>query len=361
MNQQLTWPQVIDNCGDDFKQIATKQNLVTWAEESLFAKQSIDKNIKLQQCTIDTVRNSVINVAAIGLSLNPALGYAYLVPESVKVGNNYQNHCNLRVSFKGLLKIANDSGSILWVKAETVKESDTFEYKGPCAMPEHSMNPFGARGNVVGVYCIAKTHEGDILCDVMNANEINKIMAAAKTKNVWNNWYEEMAKKAIIKRASKQWPRKDQVGRLDDAVSILNELEGSETIEKDITPQINPEFVGRFHAAIQQADGVALVALMDDIKEATGYTQETYSDFITAQKELYKTVPRGEKGKTEEKFKSLINAGITQLAEGAKIAVLNQDDEWLNESILTLGDSEKDLWPILGDSERQYIKQLKGE
>ena len=111
---------------------------------------------------------------------------------------------------------------------------------------------------------------------------------------------------------------------------------------------------------MQQSDGIALVGLMDDIKEATGYTQETYSDFITAQKELYKTVPRGQKGKTEEAFKTLYNNGIRYLAEGSAVAVINYDDQWLRENILTLGDSEGDVWSRLTDNEKQYINSMKG-
>ncbi len=227
-----TWPQIIEQVSPQFNEIATQHKLVTWAEESQFAMQAFQTNSALGKCSVESVRNSIINVAAIGLTLNPALGYAYLVPES--------NSCNLKVSFKGLLKIATDSGSIKWAKAEVVKEGDTFNYCGPCKMPEHIMQPFGNRGKTVGVYCIAKTHEGDILVDIMDAAEIEKIKGAAKTKNVWNQWPDEMAKKAIIKRASKQWPKTDRDDRLDLAVAAVNEEEGSEDMprqERDITPK----------------------------------------------------------------------------------------------------------------------------
>lgn len=234
-NEVITWAQVIDEAAPKFNAIATRENLVAWAEESQFAQQAIEKNETLAKCSVVTVQNSIINVAAIGLTLNPALGYAYLVPE--------KGECNLKVSFKGLLKIATDSGSILWVKAEVVKEKDTFTYNGPCSMPEHSMNPFAERGATVGVYCIAKTHQGDILVDVMSGEQIAKIRKAAKQDYVWSAWPDEMAKKAIIKRASKQWPKTDRTDRLDRAIAVVNEHEGSEDIrpERDITPKAEPQ------------------------------------------------------------------------------------------------------------------------
>ena len=245
-----TWLEIIDESASKFKAIATAHNLVTWAEESQFALQAIQKNDKLAQCIPHTVQNAVINVAAVGLTLNPALGYAYLVPESEKLKEGGREQwvqcCNLRVSFKGLLKIATDSGSILWAKAEIVKYKDLFTYKGPCEIPQHEMDAFGDRGDVVGVYCIAKTHQGDHLVDVMSAAEIAKIRGSAKQDGVWAKWPEEMAKKAILKRASKQWPKTDRTDRLDRAIAVVNEYEGSD--ERDITPkeqsqeEINAQF-----------------------------------------------------------------------------------------------------------------------
>jgi recombination protein RecT len=228
----MTWADVIDQSADKFNQIASRAQLVTWAEESQFAIQAIQKNDSLAKCSPHTVQNAVINVAAVGLTLNPALGYAYLVPEG--------GECNLKVSFKGLLKIATDSGSILWAKAEIVKAGDQFEYHGVCTPPVHKMNPFTARGETVGVYCVAKTHQGDFLVDYMDMENINKVKNAAKSKNVWNAWPDEMTKKAMIKRASKQWPKTDRDDRLDRAIAVVNEYEGSEELprqEREINPQ----------------------------------------------------------------------------------------------------------------------------
>lgn len=246
-NEVMTWPQLIEQVAPKFNQIATAQNLVTWAEESQFAIQAIQKNEKLSQCMPHTVQNAVINVAAVGLTLNPALGYAYLVPESEKVKDGggqevWVQNCSLRVSFKGLLKIATDSGSILWAKAEIVKAKDSFKYRGPCELPAHEMDAFGDRGETVGAYCIAKTHQGDVLVDIMSAAEIAKIRGSAKQDGVWAKWPDEMAKKAILKRASKQWPKTDRDDRLDRAIAVVNEYEGSEDIrqERDITPKQEP-------------------------------------------------------------------------------------------------------------------------
>lgn len=233
MSNEITAFSAVELAREQFERIATTEKLVSWAEESQFALQSLNKNDLLRACMPQTVQDAIINVASVGLSLNPAYGYAYLVPDSIKTNSGWLKVCQLRISFKGLMKIATDSGSIKWVKAEIVKQGDQFTYKGPCEKPEHNMQPFGDRGATVGVYCVAKTADGDYLTDIMDMAEINKCRNAAKTKAVWDAWFEEMAKKAIIKRASKQWPLADGADRFHHAAEIVNETEGA---ERDVTP-----------------------------------------------------------------------------------------------------------------------------
>ena len=89
----------------------------------MFAFQAVTRNDQLYRTAMAnpaSVRNAVINVAATGLSLNPALKFAYLVPRD--------NEVCLDISYMGLIKIATDTGSILWAKAEIVYEKDIFTY-----------------------------------------------------------------------------------------------------------------------------------------------------------------------------------------------------------------------------------------
>jgi len=79
--------------------------------------------------------------------------------------------------------------------------------------------------------------------------ELNK--AAAKIKDVWVNWFEEMAKKSMIKRAQKQWPKSDGARRFEMAVAYDNDKEGLEP--RDITPQESQEDINaRFEEVITE-------------------------------------------------------------------------------------------------------------
>lgn len=228
----MSEPTIYDYLHDaevEFNRIATVEKHVRWEEECEFAKQAIIRNDRLQKCIPWTVQDAIKNVASIGLTLNPALGLAYLVPEYSK-GLNGQE-CLLRISSKGLVRLATDCGVIRLAKAEIVRELDEFTYNGIFELPEHKMKPFQDRGKTIGVYCVAKLSTGEYITDVMDMAEIEKCKAAAKIKDVWVNWFEEMAKKSMIKRAQKQWPKSSGSERFERAVTYDNEKEGADFVQ----------------------------------------------------------------------------------------------------------------------------------
>ncbi|MFW0857012.1 recombinase RecT [Cronobacter dublinensis] len=198
---------------------AMTDQTVTWAKESQFAIQLFQKNDFLAKTAINnptSAQNAIINVAAIGITLNPASKLAYLVPRDGMV-------C-LDISYMGLLHLAQSSGSIKWGQCKLVCANDTYESNGLDKAPTHKYNAFGDRGEVVGGYCTVKTPDGDYLTEEMSLAEIKAVEATSKAKNgPWKNFWEEMARKTIVKRASKYWPKAQ---RLDNAIHLLNEDEG---------------------------------------------------------------------------------------------------------------------------------------
>ena len=202
---------------------------LNFEREAGFAVQIVAANDYAMRVAMDnrqSVINAVTNVAAIGISLNPAKRQAYLVPRDGKI-------C-LDISYMGLLDLAIQSGSIMWGQAELVFEQDRFELQGFDKPPLHNRNPFAKdRGQIVGVYVVVKTRDGDYLTTCMSADEVHDIRDRS---SAWKAWIEkkrkcpwvtdegEMTKKTVIKRAYKLWPKTD---RLDSAVHFLN-TEGEE-------------------------------------------------------------------------------------------------------------------------------------
>ncbi|ELY4871110.1 recombinase RecT [Cronobacter sakazakii] len=245
---------------------AMTDQTVTWAKESQFAIQLFQKNDFLAKTAINnptSAQNAIINVAAIGITLNPASKLAYLVPRDGMV-------C-LDISYMGLLHLAQSSGSIKWGQCKLVCANDTYESNGLDKAPTHKYNAFGDRGEVVGGYCTVKTPDGDYLTEEMSLAEIKAVEATSKAKNgPWKTFWEEMARKTIVKRAHKYWPK---TPRLDNAIHLLNDDEGMHqepVMAYHSEEQIREDERKRQQEVIDKAsdlcDEMAQSETMDDLK-----------------------------------------------------------------------------------------------
>ncbi|RKP56391.1 recombinase RecT [Pararobbsia silviterrae] len=250
---------VIYGVRESFEQVAVDRS-INFVREAEFAIQQIggnDYSISVARSNPQSVMDAVRNVAAIGISLNPAKKQAYLVPRKSKV-------C-LDISYMGLLDLAVASGSILWGQAELVHESDDFVLNGFDKAPTHGRAPFAKdRGAVVGAYVVVKTHSGDYLTETMTIDEINDIRDRTES---WKAWVEkqkkspwvtdagEMQKKTVIKRAYKTWPKTD---RLAEAIHYLN-TDGEEGI-----PEAQKRSVGCDEHVLSTWVGKAKTAVSSD-------------------------------------------------------------------------------------------------
>ena len=211
---------------------------INFAKESHYAIQAFQANNYLAKIAAQnpvSLQNAIINVAAIGISLNPASKHAYLVPRKGAI-------C-LDISYLGLMHLAMSTGSIKWGQCKIVYANDQYQNNGLDKAPTHQSNTFGVRGDIVGAYCTVKTVDGDYLTEEMNIEEINAIMNRSESvksgkSSPWKTDWSEMARKTVVKRASKYWPKVD---RLDTAIHNLN-TDGGEGLQqeqnepKDITP-----------------------------------------------------------------------------------------------------------------------------
>lgn len=77
---------------------------------------------------------------------------------------------------------------------------------------EHEPAPFGVdRGELVGVYAIAKLPDGSRIRELMHRDEIEKVRLHSKNPNKgpWKDWLERMARKTVINRLAKSLPDED--------------------------------------------------------------------------------------------------------------------------------------------------------
>ena len=288
--------------------------ILSWEQECEFAKQQILKNsytLKIAMDNRGSLQESIFNVAAIGLSLNPAQHYAYLVPRDGRIV--------LDISYRGLIKLAVEAGVVVQVKAELVYEMDEFQYNGAFEYPHFTADVFAEnRGELRGAFCIAMLKDG-IQVDHMSAKEIYKTrdtsmaykaVESGKTKHSpWHDWFEQMALKTMVKRASKMWPEAPGISRLQTAVSVLNTHEGIET--EPFTAAQKEEF----DAIIEAGDAIGLLEFRAKVGNRT---------YIN----LCNSAPAGEKVKLKDVVRKLESAAHEVVVDiAATIESLERDGD----------------------------------
>lgn len=257
--------QIVQMIQPQFEDLAAIHKAVNYKREASFALQALTENDYLASMAIsnqDSLKRAVINVAAIGLSLNPVLKLAYLVPRDKKV--------MLDLSYRGYIQLAIDCGAIKWAHADVVYEKDVFELRGLGIEPLHKFQPFGDRGKIIGTYCAAKTHDGDFITTIMTIEEVysirNRSQSWASGKNTpWKSDESEMIKKTVIRRAYKAWPMTDtRDNRFEQAIEVVNENDPVDFSLPAIVEDTNQK-----------------PNILDGIRQSLGYLERTEEKYIS--------------------------------------------------------------------------------
>ena len=181
------------------------------------------------------VFREVSKAVSLGLLLDPMLGEAYIV-----VAYNYKSKSKepqLRPGYRGLMKLARQSGEIKMIYAHEVCQNDVIDCElGIDKRLVHKPVVFGDRGKIIGYYAVVKLANGDSDFEPMSVEQIHTIRdrtdawkafsTGAIKSTPWATDESEMAKKTAIRRLLKrtsQSPELAEAIRLDDA----NEYQGA--------------------------------------------------------------------------------------------------------------------------------------
>jgi len=191
-------------------------------------------NPDLMQCDARLVFREVSKVAALGLLLDPQLGEAYLI--AGWNGRQKRKEPQLRVGYRGLVKLARQSGEIKMIYAHEVHKNDQFECTlGDSKSLIHKPDLFGERGPIVGYYAVVKYDDGESDFEPMSVEQVHgirdrsdgwKAFKAGRIKSTpWSTDEVEMAKKTVIRRLAKRIPQSPE---LAEAIKIEDAAEHSE-------------------------------------------------------------------------------------------------------------------------------------
>jgi recombination protein RecT len=166
----------------------------------------------------------------------------------------------------GVLKKVRNSGELSTITAQIVCKNDTFSYN-PCMdpAPNHSPDWFGDRGEMIGVYAVARLKDGSTAVEIMSKRDIEKIRNVSRSKDngPWKTWYEEMAKKSVIRRLAKYLPQSS------DKDGLHSVLDNDETLTDEPIEDA---------VVVEEAAPVKRATRMDRVKEAAQEPETQPSD-----------------------------------------------------------------------------------
>ena len=295
-----------------------------------------------------SLRDAIVNVAAIGISLNPANKHAYLVPRSPAKGLPPQ--ICLDISYMGLKHLAEKSGAINWMQAKLVYSNDSYVNNGVDKAPTHNQQTFGEKGEIVGAYCTVKLPSGDYLTEEMDIKQLNDVRASSKAANgPWKTWPDEMMRKTVVKRAAKYWPTpKGEMNSVSKAIDVINEHEGLEEIETYTEEEKN-----NFDRMIRDELTFSLCAFMASCEEEK-------------QTALFNSFPKGKISSGKKKVRELSAIGYqewTAFAQEIREYISSEDVNSLKSELEGFEVYEKKMLASqLGEPETTTLSNLlKGQ
>ncbi|MEM8873831.1 MAG: recombinase RecT [Planctomycetota bacterium] len=197
------------------------------------------RNDYLAQSTMVSVFNAVVEAAELGLMVGSGVAAeAYLVPFRNRNNGNRQE-AQLIPGYRGLIKLAEQSGVVRDVQAFVVYAGEDFDWQ-PGELPNHrpDLTLDIEKAELVAAYAIVTFRDGGHRrADVMRASEILKIKRDAlrktKGKGPWVDHEAEMWKKTTIRRACKTLPLSAD-DKLLRALELEDRLHDIEVATRDV-------------------------------------------------------------------------------------------------------------------------------
>jgi phage RecT family recombinase len=214
-----------------------------------FAAQIINKNYMLKKADPKTAYAAIFNALDVGLTLNPILQHAYLVPRWDSVTK--KTECQYMPGYRGLYKLLTDSKQVTSIDTQIVWEGDEIEVDLRSAEKILKHVPYVALGNEQGkkkfVYSVATLWNGDKHGEIMSIADIYKIrerseaykaFKAGKIKSTpWDSDEDEMCRKTVLKRHSKYLPKGENQYQIERAIEQDNIANGYYELMTDSTRQ----------------------------------------------------------------------------------------------------------------------------
>jgi recombination protein RecT len=294
---------------------------------------ALQQNPMLLNCDRRSLLSAILKAAQDGLLPDGREGA--LVKFRTKRDGQYIDAVQWMPMIGGVLKKVRNSGELASIDALLVHAADRFTYRpGIDEVPAHEPDWFGDRGQVIGVYAVAKLKSGASFVEIMNRQQIEQVRAVSRAKDdgPWSAWWGEMARKTVLRRLAKRLPM---------STDIEAEFERDETMTADVAAAAIaavPAPVSRLEALEAQVCGP------DEDPEPIGEDQDDITP--AAVEEAAGVEPEGEAGEAAASASGGLFSEPEHIALGSEIEAklkLATSGDALAASWLTLTDDLKRL------------------
>jgi recombination protein RecT len=163
----------------------------------------------LAECSPQSIIIAVAQACSMGLPPNTPLGLSYLVP--------FKGQCQLIPGYKGLIRLAIQSGEVRSIDTRVVYKDYTFELAYGLEEKLVHVPKLDAEQkdeNIIGAYAIAKLTNGEKKFEFMSRAQIDAIRARSQSakgsSSPWHTDFAEMCRKTVSKRICKTIPLSEE-------------------------------------------------------------------------------------------------------------------------------------------------------
>ena len=179
---------------------------------------AVSKQPKLAECSGMSILKSMMVASELGLEPGGALGHGYLVPyktNQAKRGEKpiWVTECQFIAGYRGLAKLARNSGDVEIIEAHPVYPGDKFIVRrGTVTELIHEPDYQSGEDRTSGATCyyaMARYKSGAVQFEVMTRAQIETIMRSTQSKGDYGPWldhFDEQARKTCIRRLAKSLP-----------------------------------------------------------------------------------------------------------------------------------------------------------
>lgn len=177
---------------------------------------SCERLPKLLECDRQSLFNSAMSAAVLGLEVDGVTGQAYLIP--------FKGKAQLVVGYKGYNTLAARSG--ITITGEVVREGDDFDYDLGEGWIKHKPAS-GPNRRILGAWAKAASRDRPPVIKVMSIDELlavkGKSPGAARSDSPWNDQgigFPAMCEKTVKRRLARSMPLNvmQLAARMDEAV-----------------------------------------------------------------------------------------------------------------------------------------------